>query len=123
MLHNPDKKVDVVAGESKQIKEPGTQVSSQPNIEEVKQASGKTDQGIPPKKNIAITGKLIFKAKQAHLPKLSNLRYKRQLWALQHSLLGVQMRPTRSTLLTSTRRKVMQVLMESKLVTLVKFRF
>ena len=63
MLHNPDKKVDVVAEEPKQIVEPGMQVSSQPNIEEVKQASGKTDQGISPKKNIAITGKLIFKAR------------------------------------------------------------
>ena len=60
MLHNSDKKMDVVAEESKQIKEPGTQVLSQPMIEEVKQASGKTDQGISPKKNIAITGKTHF---------------------------------------------------------------
>ena len=70
MLHNPDKKVDVVGEESKQTKEPGTQVSSQPKIEEVKQASGKRK----PQRNIINTSKLIFKAKQAHLPKLSNLR-------------------------------------------------
>ena len=38
----------------------GTQVSSQPKIEEVEQASGK-----------GLTGKLIFKSKQTHL---SNLR-------------------------------------------------
>ena len=74
MLHNPDKKVDVVAEESKQIKEPETQVSSQPKIEEVKQASGKGEQATSLNKSIVITGKLIFKAKQAHLPKLSNLR-------------------------------------------------
>ena len=74
MLHNPDKKVDVVAEESKQIKEPGTQVSSQPKIEEVKQAPGNREQDASLKKSIVITGKLIFKAKQAHLPKLSNLR-------------------------------------------------
>ena len=37
MLHNPDKKADIAGEESKQIKEPGTQVSSQ------------------------LTGKLIFK--------------------------------------------------------------
>ena len=70
MMHNPDKKVDE---ESKQIKEPGTQVSSQPRLEEAKQASGKGEQATSLKKSIIITGKLIFKAKQAHLPKLSNL--------------------------------------------------
>ena len=74
MLHNPDKKVDVVAEESKQSKEPGTQVSSQPKIEEVKQAPGNREQDASLKKSIVIIGKLIFKAKQAHLPKLSNLR-------------------------------------------------
>ena len=61
MLNNP-------AEESKQIKEPGAQVSSQPKIEEVKQASGKREQAASPKKNLVITGKLIFKAKHAHLP-------------------------------------------------------
>ena len=74
MLHNPDKKVDVVAEESKQSKEPGTQVSSQPKIEEVKQAPGEREQSTLPQMNTLITGKLVFKAKQAHLPKLSNLR-------------------------------------------------
>ena len=73
-MHNPDKKVDVVVEESKQITEPGTQVSSQPKIEEVKQALGKKEQAISPQRNIINTGKLNFKAKQAHLPKLSNLR-------------------------------------------------
>ena len=52
----------------------GTQVSSQPKIEEVKQALGKREQAISPQRNISNTSKLIFKAKQAHLPKLSNLR-------------------------------------------------
>ena len=56
MLHNPDKKVDVVTEESKQIKEPGTQVSSQPKIEEVKQASGQGEQAILPQRNIITTG-------------------------------------------------------------------
>ena len=65
--------MDVVAEESKQIKEPGAQVSSQPEIEEVKQAPGQREQDASLKKSI-ITGKLIFKAKQVHLPKLSNLR-------------------------------------------------
>ena len=74
MLHNPDKKVDVVAEESKQIAEPGTQISSQPNIEEVKQASGKKEQATSSQRNIINPSKLIFKAKQAHVPKLSNLR-------------------------------------------------
>ena len=74
MLHNPDKKLDVVAEESKQITEPGTQISSQTKIEEVKQASGNREQDESLKKNIVFTGKLVFKAKQAHLPKLSNLR-------------------------------------------------
>ena len=74
MLHNPDKKMDVVAEETKQITEPGTQISSQPKIEEVKQASGKREQHASLKKSTIITGKLIFKAKQSHLPKLSNLR-------------------------------------------------
>ena len=73
MLHNSDKKEDVVVEESKQIKEPGTQVSSQPMLEEVKQASGEREQATSPQRNIINTGKLIFKAKQAHLPKLSNL--------------------------------------------------
>ena len=74
MLHNPDQKVDVIAEESKQIKEPGTQVSTQSKVEEVKQAPGKSEQVTSLKKSIVITGKLIFKAKQAHLPTLSNLR-------------------------------------------------
>ena len=74
MLHNPDKKEDVVAEESKQITEPGTQISSQPKIEEVKQAPGKREEATSLKKSIVMTGKPIFKAKQAHLPKLSNLR-------------------------------------------------
>ena len=74
MLHNPDKKVDVVAEESKQIKEYGTQVSFLPKIEEVKQTSDKREQVISPQRNIINTSKLIFKAKQAHLPKLSNLQ-------------------------------------------------
>ena len=73
MLHNSDKKMDVVAEESKQIKEPGTQVSSQPKIEEVKQALSKREQATLPQKNIMHTSKLIFKAKKAHLPKLSKL--------------------------------------------------
>ena len=73
MLHNPDKKVDVVAEESKQITESGTQVSSQP-IEEVKQDPSKEKQASSSQRNINNTSKLIFKAKQAHLPKLSNLR-------------------------------------------------
>ena len=73
MLHNSDKKVDVVAEESKQIKEPETQISSQPKIEEVKQASGKREQDTSLKKSIVTTGKLIFKANPAHLSKLSNL--------------------------------------------------
>ena len=74
MLHNPEEKVDVVAGDSKQIEEPGTQVSSQPKIEEVKQTSGNEEQATSLNKSIVITGKLIFKAKQAHLPKLPYLR-------------------------------------------------
>ena len=74
MLHNPDKKVDVVSEESKQIKELGTQVYSQSKIEEVKQTSDKGEQATSLNKSIVVTGKLIFKAKQAHLPKLSNLR-------------------------------------------------
>ena len=74
MQYTPDKKVDVVSEESKQIKEPGTEVSSQPKIEEVKQASGKGEQATSPQRNIMNTSKLIFKAKQAHLPKLSTLR-------------------------------------------------
>ena len=74
MLHNPDKKMDVVAEESKQIIESGTQISSQLTIEEVKQASSKREQAISPQRNIINTGKLNFKAKQAHSPKLSNLR-------------------------------------------------
>ena len=74
MLRNQDKKVDSVAEESKQIKEPGKQVSSQPKSEEVKQAAGKEEQSTSPQRNTGITGKLVFNAKQAHLPKLSNLR-------------------------------------------------
>ena len=73
MLHNPDKKVDVVAEESKQIKEPGKQDSSQPKIEEVKQDLCEREQNALLKKSIINTGKLISKAKQAHLRKLSNL--------------------------------------------------
>ena len=57
-----------------QIKEPGTQISSQPKIKEVEQAPSKREQVASPQRNIINTGKLIFKAKQAHLPKLSNLR-------------------------------------------------
>ena len=68
MLHNPDKKVDVVAEESKQIKEPGTQVSAQSKLEEVKQTPCKREQATLPQRNIINTSKLIFKAKQAHLP-------------------------------------------------------
>ena len=56
MLHNPDKKVDVVSEESKQIKELGTQVSSQSKIEEVKQTSDKGEQAILPRRNINTTG-------------------------------------------------------------------
>ena len=56
MLHNPDKKVDVVAEESNQIKEPETHVSSQPKIEEVKQVLGKREQDASLKKSIVITG-------------------------------------------------------------------
>ena len=66
--------VKIVAEESKQIKEPGTQFSSQPKIKEVKQAPGKRVQAALPQRNIITTSKLIFKAKQAHLPKLSNVR-------------------------------------------------
>ena len=70
MLHNsdPDQKMDVVTEESKQITEPGTQISSQPKIEGVKHALGKGEQDASLKKSIVITGKLTFKAKQAHLP-------------------------------------------------------
>ena len=56
MLHNPDKKAEVVAEESKHIEESGVQVSSQPEIEEVKQASGKRKQAILPQRNIITTG-------------------------------------------------------------------
>ena len=56
MLHNPDKQEDIVTEESKQIKEPGTQVSSQPMIEEVKQAPGEREQAISPQRNIITTG-------------------------------------------------------------------
>ena len=52
MLHNPDKKVDVVVEESKQIKEPGTQVSS----EEVKLAPGESEQATFSQRNISTTG-------------------------------------------------------------------
>ena len=62
MLHNPDKKVDVVAEESKQIKEPETQVSSQPKIEEVKQAPCKREQATMPQRNIINTS--IFRLSQ-----------------------------------------------------------
>ena len=75
MMQNSGKKVGVVSKESKQIKKPGTQVSSQPKIEEVKQAPGKREQATSPQRNIINTGKFIFESKQqAHLPKLSNLR-------------------------------------------------
>ena len=74
MLHNSDKKVDVISEESKQIKEPGMQISSQPEIEEVNQALDQIGQATSSQKNIVDTSKLIFKAKQAHLPKLSNLQ-------------------------------------------------
>ena len=74
MLHNPNKKMDVVAEESKQIKEPGTQVSSQPKTEEVKRALGKREQATSPQRNVINTRKLIFKAKQTHLSKLSDVR-------------------------------------------------
>ena len=60
--------MEVAAEESKQTKEPETQVSSQPKIEEVKQAPGKREQATSPQRNILNTSKLIFKAKQAHLP-------------------------------------------------------
>ena len=65
MLHKPDKKMDVVTEESKQITEPGTQISSKPKIEEVKQALGKREQDTSLHKNLINTSKLIFKAKQA----------------------------------------------------------
>ena len=52
MLHNPDKKVDVSAEESKQIKKPETQVSS----EEVKLAPGERDQATLSQRNIITTG-------------------------------------------------------------------
>ena len=52
----------------------GAKVSSQRKFNKVKQTSGKREQAASPKKKTIITGKLIFKAKQAHLPKLSNLR-------------------------------------------------
>ena len=68
MLHNSDKKMDVVAEESKQIKELGTQVSSQPKIVEVKLVPSQREQATSPQRNIINTGKLIFKAKHAHLP-------------------------------------------------------
>ena len=74
MRHKRFKKVYIVVEESKQTKEPGQKVSSQPKIEEVKQAPGEKEQSTSPQRNIINTRKLIFKAKQAHLPKLSNLR-------------------------------------------------
>mgnify|MGYP000982476417 CR=1 FL=1 len=52
----------------------GTCVSSQSKYKEVKQASGKREQATSPQRYVTKTSKLIFKAKQAHLPKLSNLR-------------------------------------------------
>ena len=90
----------------------GTQVSCQSRIKKVKPASGKREQTISPQRNIINISKLIFKAKHAHLQKLSNLRQKRPPRALQHYLLGARIILTKSTLLTSTRRKVMQVLTE-----------
>ena len=54
MLHSPEKKVDVVAEESKQ-----TQVSSQPKTEEVKQVPSKEEQSTSPQRNTVITGKLV----------------------------------------------------------------
>ena len=58
--------VNPIAEESKQIKEPETQISSQPKVEEVKQALGKREQVTSPQEEIINTGKLVFKAKQAH---------------------------------------------------------
>ena len=52
----------------------GTCVSSQSKIRKEKQVSGKGEQATSPQRYIINTGKLIFKAKQAHLPKLSHLR-------------------------------------------------
>ena len=52
----------------------GAQFSSQRKIKKVKQTSGKREQATPPQWNVINTGKLIFKARQAHLPKLCNLR-------------------------------------------------
>ena len=52
----------------------GTEISSQSKIEEVKQAPGKREQAASPQRNVINTRKLIFKAKQAHLPKFSNFR-------------------------------------------------
>ena len=72
MLRDPEKKIDIVTEESKQIAEPETQISSQSKIEEVKQVPGKREQDASLKKSN--TSKLLFKAKQAHLAKLSNLR-------------------------------------------------
>ena len=74
MLRDPEKKIDIVTEESKQIAEPETQISSQSKIEEVKQVPGKREQDASLKKSIINTSKLLFKAKQAHLPKLPNLR-------------------------------------------------
>ena len=59
--------MDVVSKESKQIKKPGTQVSSQPKIEEVEQTSDKGEQAILPWRNINTTGN--------SFPRLSKLIY------------------------------------------------
>ena len=74
MLPNPAKKVYVAAEESKQMKKPGMRVSSQAKVKEVKEAPGKREQAASPQRHIINTSKLIFKVKQAHLPKLSNLQ-------------------------------------------------
>ena len=66
-MHNSSKKVGVVSKESKQIKESGTQVYSQPKIEEVKQTSDKGEQAILPRRNINTTGN--------SFPRLSKLIY------------------------------------------------
>ena len=52
----------------------GAYASSQPKIEEVKQAPSKEEQATSPQRNVINTRKLIFKAKQAHLSKLSDCR-------------------------------------------------
>ena len=104
----------------------GAQVSSQRKIKKVKQALGKREQATLPQRSIVTTGnsfsrlnKLIY---QNDLT-FGNFREKRQPRALQLYLLGVREMAIRSTLLTSTRKRVMQALTELKLVAQVKHSF